>query len=332
MIFAECVKHLNAQSKVTTVRCFKKCDTDELTLDLMNAPWQVMDTFDTVDDMWDYWKTLFFQVLDKHAPLKKVRLRKRGQDDEWIDSELRGLMRTRNYYRNKHRKTHAKDDWDKYKALRREVNTRIRRAKTEHYRNVCADISGKSRSTWRQLNLALGRTKRRAVSLINWEGKTLTDHASIVNTFVQHFSTVAVPSPSTFKCQITPVSTSFSFKKITEEDVLKKLSGLDERKATGPDMIPAKLLKIVAPAISTSLTKLFNYSLSQGVFPLEWKQANVMPVPKSGDRHMVNNYRPISVIPVIAKVFESMVHGQLYEYLGRNKILSEEQTGFRPNR
>ena len=160
----------------------------------------------------------------------------------------------------------------------------------------------------------------------------MTDPASIVNTFVQHFSSVAVPSPSTFKCQITPVSTSFSFKKITEEDVLKKLSGLDERKATGPDMIPAKLLKIVAPAISTSLTKLFNYSLSQGVFPLEWKQANVMPVPKSGDRHMVNNYRPISVIPVIAKVFESMVHGQLYEYLSRNKILSEEQTGFRPNR
>ena len=56
MIFAECVEDLNAQSKVTTVRCFKKCDTDELTLDLMNAPWQVMDiyTFDTVDDMWDY--------------------------------------------------------------------------------------------------------------------------------------------------------------------------------------------------------------------------------------------------------------------------------------
>ena len=70
--------------------------------------------------------------------MKQVRLRKRGQDDEWIVWELRGLMRTRNYYRNKHRKTHAKDDWDRYKALRREVNTRIRRAKTEHYRSVCA--------------------------------------------------------------------------------------------------------------------------------------------------------------------------------------------------
>ena len=69
---------------------------------------------------------------------------------------------------------------------------------------------------------------------------------------------------------------------------------------------------MVAPAISGSLTKLFNYSLSQGVFPSEWKQANMTPVPKSGDRHMVNNYRPISVLPVIAKVFESMVHGQLH--------------------
>ena len=210
---------------------------------------------------------------------------------------------------------------------------RIRRAKTEHYRNVCADISAKPKSTWRQLNLVLGRTKRRAVSLINWEEKTLIDPASIVNTLVQHFSSVAVPSPSTSECQITPsLQVSVSVKSCTEEDVRKKLSGLDERKATGPDMIPAKLLKMVAPAISTSLTKLFNYSLSQGVFPSEWKQANVTPVPKSGDRHMVNNYRPISVIPVIAKVFESMVHGQLYEYLGRNKIMSEEQAGFRPNR
>ena len=56
--------------------------------------------------------------------------------------------------------------------------------------------------------------------------------------YVQHFSSVAVPSPSASECQITPVSTSFSFSEITEEDVRKKLSRLDERKATGPDMIP----------------------------------------------------------------------------------------------
>ena len=56
------------------------------------------------------------------------------------------------------------------------------------------------------------------------------------------------------------------------------------------------------------------------------------PVPKSGDRHSVNNYRPISIIPILAKVLESIVHDQVYEYLESNNILKEEQAGFRPNR
>ena len=98
------------------------------------------------------------------------------------------------------------------------------------------------------------------------------------------------------------------------------------RKATGQDRISAKL---VAPAISPSLTSLFNSSLSQGLFPAAWKEASVISVPKSGDRDSANNYCPISVIPILAKVLESIVHDQVYDYL---KILKEEQAGFRPNR
>ena len=56
------------------------------------------------------------------------------------------------------------------------------------------------------------------------------------------------------------------------------------------------------------------------------------PVPKSGDRHEVNNYRPVSVLPVLAKILEGIVHDQLFGYLEKNKILCEEQAGFRPNR
>ena len=55
-------------------------------------------------------------------------------------------------------------------------------------------------------------------------------------------------------------------------------------------------------------------------------------VPKSGDRHSVNNYCPISIILILAKVLESIVHDQVYEYLESNNILKEEQAGFRPNR
>jgi len=88
---------------------------------------------------------------------------------------------------------------------------------------------------------------------------------------------------------------------------------------------------MVAPAVSSSLTTLFNNSLKSGQFPTEWKQANVTPVPKSGDSHLISNYRPISVIPVIAKVFETLIHRQMYEYLQTHKLLNPAQSGFRPN-
>ena len=163
------------------------------------------------------------------------------------------------------------------------------------------------------------------------DGKVLTQNNEIVDRFIQHFSSIKPTSPNP-DCQLQPVTTNFRFTKISEEVVLRKLITLNERKATGPDKISAKLLQMVAPAIFPSLTALFNASLSQGCFSTEWKEANVTPVPKSGDRQIVNDYRPVSVIPVIAKVFESIVHHQLYGYLEEHGILKEEQAGFRPNR
>ena len=87
---------------------------------------------------------------------------------------------------------------------------------------------------------------------------------------------------------------------------------------------------MVAPAVSTSLCTLFNTSLRTGKFPFEWKLANVTPVPKSGDHQIVSNYRPISVIPVIAKVFEALIHHQVYEYMQAHNLLTHAQSGFRP--
>ena len=236
-------------------------------------------------------------------------------------------MRARNYHRKKHRKTHNQEGWDKFKALCKEVNRRVRAAKAEHYRSVCKNFSHQSKSTWKQLNLALARNKHGAINTIKCDGKALTQTKEIVDSFIQHFSSIKLTS-SNLDCQLQPVTTNFRFTKISEEAVLTKLTTLNERKATGPDRISAKLLKMVTPAIFPSLTSLFNVSLSQGCFPTEWKEANVTPVPKCSDWQMVNDYRPVSVIPVIAKVFESFVHHQLYGYLEEHRILKEEQGGF----
>ena len=120
-----------------------------------------------------------------------------------------------------------------------------------------------------------------------------------------------MPQPkSDFKAQIQPLTSKFTFSTVTKETVLGKLGNLNECKATRPDRISAKLLRMVAPAISNSLTTLFNASLSQECFPTEWKEANVTPVPKSGDVLMITNLM-ITIyhrVPVLAKVLESIVH------------------------
>ena len=104
---------------------------------------------------------------------------------------------------------------------------------------------------------------------------------------------------------------------------------LSDRKATGLDNISSKLLKIAVPVIATSITDLFNCSISTGIFHDEWKLVCVAPVFQKGIRSDVNNYRPISIIPIIAKVFEKAIYVQFYKYLSDNSMLSNCQSGFR---
>ena len=104
---------------------------------------------------------------------------------------------------------------------------------------------------------------------------------------------------------------------------------IDEKKATGLDRIPSKLLKMAASIIAPSLTSIFSKSILTGLYPNDWKAAKVTPLLKKGIKSDPNNYRPISVIPVVSKVFEKIVYSQLYHYLDSNKLLLGCQSGFR---
>ena len=118
--------------------------------------------------------------------------------------------------------------------------------------------------------------------------------------------------------------------RIEEEEVLSLLKMLDVHKAVGLDLISARLLWKTAPAISRSLTSLFNYSLRSGCVASEWKIAIVIPIPKVSHSEEVSNFRPISVLTVVAKVLEKIVNRQLYTYLHMHSILRDAQSGFRP--
>ena len=89
------------------------------------------------------------------------------------------------------------------------------------------------------------------------------------------------------------------------------------------------MLKICDSAIVEPLTIIFNSFINQSMFPDIWKKSNICPIHKKGDKQTINNYQPLSLLPVCGKIFERLIFNSLYKYLEDNKLLSVHQTGFR---
>ena len=104
---------------------------------------------------------------------------------------------------------------------------------------------------------------------------------------------------------------------------------LIKSKATGIHNIPNKILKDSYQVIAPFLSEIFNCSISANVFPDDLKIGKVSPILKSSDSDNLNNYGPISVLPTIPRVFERLLYNQMYIYLTENKLLGQQQFGFR---
>lgn len=154
-------------------------------------------------------------------------------------------------------------------------------------------------------------------------------YATIGSKLDQIFSSGSVVSDH---FQSLSMPQKFSFQPIEVSSIAKQLSSLQSKKASGLDNIPSRLLKVAAHSLAPSITYLFNLSLSNGVFPSEWKMAKVSPLCKYDARVNVGNYHPISILPIIGKIFEKEVHKQLYQYLLSNDFFHPCQHGFRANR
>ena len=124
-------------------------------------------------------------------------------------------------------------------------------------------------------------------------------------------------------------TSEFHFNNVSVNDVQKSISNLKTKSSFGHDGISTKLLKKINDIISPPLTLVINQSLNTGIFPDTLKVAKVMPLLKKGDNNLLNNYRPISLLPAISKVFEKIVYRQIYSYLEQHNLLLKSQYGFR---
>ncbi|XP_075157688.1 uncharacterized protein LOC142230955 [Haematobia irritans] len=125
---------------------------------------------------------------------------------------------------------------------------------------------------------------------------------------------------------VFPPFSCFEFKCVNSGDVLESCLHI-KSDAVGLDKIYPKFIKVLLPNLLLHITHLFNSIITTGQYPMEWKQAKIIPIPKPGTN---NDYRPIAILPFLSKAFEHLMHKQICEYLEHNKLLNARQSGFRP--
>ena len=116
---------------------------------------------------------------------------------------------------------------------------------------------------------------------------------------------------------------------VSTQGVQKLLSKLQPNKATGPDDLPARVLKEFAVEIAPALSCIFERLLDTGILPEDWRRANISPFFKKGDRTKASNYRPVSLTSICSKVFELILHSNISYHLDQYNVLCTEQHRFR---
>ena len=282
------------------------------------------------------WKKSFLEIVDKHAPLRKARVR--GRSSPSITSELKKQMHERDILKIKAIKSNDPVVWAKFKRQRNIVNKAVKQAKQSYYQTSFSDHKGDPRKTWQIINeLTSRKSGKSSVKELRVNGNSVTNPTELAEEFNHHFTTIGTKLASeipesastSYHNYLTGTNKRFEFHPTTPNHVLSLLNTLDKSKAAGLDDISARLIRECADLICSPLCVIFNQSLRLGIFPDDWKNARVTPLFKQGEQNDLNNYRPISVISVVAKVFERIAYDQLYTYLAANDFIYKYQSGFR---
>ncbi len=186
----------------------------------------------------------------------------------------------------------------------------LKAAKRDYYIGMILENKYKPRLMWKCLKEQLpGKSKTSPKGLLI-DGQIITDELQLANIFNKYFTSIGqdlarqLPSTTPFIPPNPSDIPAFKFPVVTAQFVEKQLLSMPENKDVGLDRLPGRLLRASAPDIAHPLAYIFNLSLKSGKFINEWKYAKVIPLFKSGPAMERNNYRPISILPILSKVLE----------------------------
>ena len=198
------------------------------------------------------------------------------------------------------------------------------------------------KKTWTKINEFLGKKnndKGKLTQFINANGKTILTNEMVCKEFNSFFASAgknlansinATPKNSFSGYLKNKVTSYFNFKYITQQDIINIAKSLNLKNSCGYDDISTKLLYNIIPSIAYPISIILNQCYHRGIFPDKLKIAKVIPLYKKDDPSSFNNYRPISLLPAISKIFEKSMHLQILEYFEQNNLLYKSQYGFKP--
>ena len=324
---------LDCICKATVV--IEKCKLSEGTLlrvqrDLLLHNWADINCL-SVDDGYEYLINVITETLDIHAPKKLIKLKSCDKFREpWMNVRLKRYNAKCHKLCNKARLSGKEIDHVKYKLY---CNT-LRRVKAYekkcYYEDLFKRIGKNSQLLWDVVNNIVQKCHNRcSITEIFHKDRKINDPSEICNAFNDHFATAGARTQSTIirKTNMDPLSSikrvtnCLLFSPVSEQYVCKIVMSLKPKRSSGYDDISNALLQQIINVIKTLLCMIFNKSLLNGEFPDLMKIAKVVPLHKGGASNLPDNYRPISLLPVISKVLECIVYNFMIEHLESNGIL-----------
>jgi len=285
--------------------------------------------------------------LNTHFPEKWVKLNHyKHKKSSWMTTEilntikykdklykkLKSLSPTSQEYLRKKQEFHG------YNKI---VKKEIRIAKQAYFQSYFQKHKSNAAKIWTKIKDIIGNKKQNStrVPTLKVNGVLINNPKEIADNFNNFFSTIAYnDGQSTGDLLATShldhlthveLPNTFSFMAVTNEDVEKIVKALPNKKSQGFDGLSTHLLKKIIPHIVTPLTEVINQSFENGIFPDLLKISKVKPLFKCKDPQTMNNYRPISILPAISKIFEKAMYKQIYNHFQSYNLFFSSQYGFR---
>ncbi len=322
------------KSKPHKIWKYNKANFDAIKEDLSAnyADFASNSTSRTVDENWDSFQSTLLKSMDQNIPSKMSSTR---FNVPYMSGEIRRLTRRKQRVYNKSNcanRTKRAKYRAKFEQLRKQVQKTFRQARVDYLNNIIGSSLSENPKAFYSYVKKLQVDSVGIQQLRDKNGINQSDGLEKAKVLNDQFQSVFTSEDlSAIPSMDSPQYPTMAPIQVERKGVEKLLKNLNASKAAGPDCIPSRVLKELASEISPYLTDIFNQSLSTGAVPKAWKEANIVPIFKKGDKLKASNYRPVSLTCIVSKVLEHIVVSSIMKHSDRHKILTEFQHGFRSN-